>query len=133
MDIIERLKSHYERNPPRSSYGGSEGEGMRGTVYHKWPEGEDSKTLGGVVVWQGDIAASSGALPPDGYCVVDVCLDPSGYETPDAFPLWPEMEGHALRVVIYVDMFNRIHAKAVGGFSSYKKREIQELNKMKSS
>ncbi len=84
MEVIERLKSYYKENPPRLSYGGSEGEAVRGKVYHEWPKEEELKALGSVV-WRAQFPASPDASqPPDGYCAVDAYLDPSGHTNPDA-------------------------------------------------
>ena len=123
MHVIERLTNYYKQNPPRLSYGGSEGENMRGKVYLEWPKEEEVTNRGEVVVWLENIEASSDAPPIEGYCIVDVSLDPSGHKNPDALPLFPEMKGHALRIAVYVDSLDRIHMKAVGGFSSHGTRE----------
>ena len=124
MELITRLRAHYAQCPPRLSYGGSEGKNVTGKVYPKWPDDEVSKPLGAgaVQVWSNKILAIAEALPIEGYCVVDACLDETGRLNPEALPLWPEMEGHELSVTVYVDMYDRILMRAIGGFTSHKTR-----------
>lgn len=118
MHNVERLRTYYQKLPPCMSYGGSEGESLKGKVYAKWPEEELSASLGGPIVWRSHILAMPDVPVPDGYCSVDACLDSSGLQNPEALPLFPEMEGHELRVVVYVDCLNRIWMKAIGGFTA---------------
>lgn len=122
MEMVRRLKAHYEQCPPRLSYGGNEGKNVTGKSYQKWPTEEESKILGvgAVKVWYKKLSAKTDALPIEGYCVVDACLDETGRLTPDALPLWPEMEGHELTICVYVDMYDRIFMRAIGGFTSFK-------------
>ena len=124
MELITRLRAHYAQCPPRLSYGGSEGKNVTGKAYPKWPEDEASKPLeaGAVQVWSNKIPAVAEALPVEGYCVVNACLDETGRLKPEALPLWPEMEGHELSVTVYVDMYDRILMRAIGGFTSHKTR-----------
>ncbi len=123
MEQITRLIAHYAQCPPRLSYGGPEGTCVKGKLYPKWPD-EDSKLLGvgNIQVWAKTIPAIEKTLLIEGYCVVDACLDETGHLTPEAVPLWPEMEGHELYLIIYVDPHNRILVRAIGGFTSYKTR-----------
>lgn len=124
METINRLKTHYEQHPPRLSYGGNEGKNVTGKRYQKWPTEEEFNSWGiaAVKVWHEKLPAKTDTFPVEGYCVVNASLDESGYLTPDALPLWPEMEGHELSICVYVDMFGRIHMKAIGGFTSYETR-----------
>lgn len=124
MELVNRLRMHYEKYPPRLSYGGSGGKNVKGKTYSKWPAEEEFASLGvaAIQVWYSKIPASTEILPVEGYCVVDACLDQSGHLTPDALPLWLEMEGHAIYINVYVDMYACVHMRAIGGFTSYKTR-----------
>ena len=124
MEMISKLKTHYEQYPPRLSYGGNEGKNVTEKNYQKWPTEEESKPLGvaAVKVWHEKLSAKADAFPVECYCVVDACLDDSGRLIPDALPLRPEMEGHELSICVYVDMFDQIHMRAIGGFTSFKTR-----------
>ena len=121
--MARRLRIHYEQCPPRLSYGGSEGKNIEGKAYPKWPTEEESKLLKVAVVkvWYKKLPATD-TFPVEGYCVVNACLDETGRLTPDAVPLWPEMEGHEVSICIYVDMYDRIFMRAIGGFTSFKTR-----------
>jgi hypothetical protein len=124
MEVISRLKTHYEQYPPRLSYGGNEGKNITGKRYQKWPTEEEFNSLGiaAVKVWHEKLPATADTFPVEGYCVVDTCLDNSGRLIPDALPLWPEMEGHELSICVYVDRLDRIHMRAIGGFTSFETR-----------
>ncbi len=124
METINRLRKHYEQYPPRLSYGGTEGKNVTGKPYLKWPHEEESKSLGvgSVKVWHKRIPTVTSMLPVEGYCVVNACLDETGRFNPEALPLWPEMEGHELDIVVYVDMFDCIRMRAIGGFTFFKTR-----------
>jgi hypothetical protein len=124
MEMVRRLRTHYEQHPPRLSYGGNEGKNVTGKSYQKWPTEEESKPLGVAVVkvWCEKLSAKADAFPVEGYCVVDACLDETGRLTPNALPLWPEMEGHEISICVYVDMYDRIFMRAIGGFTSFKTR-----------
>jgi hypothetical protein len=93
MEMISKLRTHYEQYPPRLSYGGNEGKNVTGKSYQKWPTEEESKPLGvaAVKVWYEKLSAKADTFPVEGYCVVDACLDDTGRLIPDALPLWPEM------------------------------------------
>lgn len=119
MDVITRLKKHYENRAPRLSFGGSEGDAVQTRSYDKWPEKETMQTLG-VVVWRDHVKASPNISSPDGYRVVDACLDVSGTLDPDALPLPPEMQGHELQIAIFVDNLDCIRMRAIGGYSQPK-------------
>ncbi len=121
MENIRRLRAHYEHYPPRLSYIGKEETSITGKCYQKWPKEEEYKRLG-ATVWHQKLPASADALPVEGYCVIDACLDNSGHLTPDAMPLHPEMKGHELSICIYVSMLDRIHMRAIGGFTSIETR-----------
>lgn len=124
MKTINRLTNHYEQHPPQLSYGGSEGKNVTAKIYPSLPHEEMSKPLGvgSVQIWFKEFPATKTSLPIEGYCVVNACLDETGRLNPAALPLWPEMEGHGLRVMIYADMLNCIQMKAIGGFTTYKTR-----------
>jgi len=124
MEVIPRLRKHYEKNPPRPSYKGTEGKSMTGKVYSRWPHEEETRQLGvgAVEVWKERIPATQSILPLEGYCLVDACLDDTGHINTEVLPLWPEMEGHELLIVIYVDMFDCTRMRAIGGFTSRKTR-----------
>jgi hypothetical protein len=124
MELINRLRTYYEQYPPHLSYGGNEGKNVTGKPYQKWPTEEEFDSLGiaAVKVWHKNLPARANAFPIEGYCVVDACLDESGRLTPNALPLWPEMEGHELLICVYVDRLDRIHMRAIGGFTSFETR-----------
>lgn len=124
MELINRLMTHYKQYPPRLSYGGNEGKNLTGKSYQKWPTEEELNSLGiaAVKVWYEKYPPTTDKLPVEGYCVMDACLDESGRLTPDALPLSPEMEGHELSICVYVDMLDRIHMRAIGGFTSFETR-----------
>lgn len=124
MEMARRLMTYYEQYPPRLSYGGNEGKNITGKIYQMWPTEEESKFLGvaSVKVWHEKLPAKANVFPVEGYCVVDACLDESGRLTPDALPLWPEMEGHELSICVYVDMYERTFMRAIGGFMSFETR-----------
>lgn len=46
MEIINKLRTHYEQYPPLLSYGGNEGKNVTRKSYQKWPTEEESKPLG---------------------------------------------------------------------------------------
>lgn len=89
MEMISKLKTHYEQYPPRLSYGGSEGKYVTGKSYQNWPIEEEFKLLGaaGVKVWYEKLSAKEDAFPIEGYCVVDACLDDTGRLIPDAIAM----------------------------------------------
>lgn len=53
MEMISKLRTHYEQYPPRLSYGGNEGKNVTGKSYQKWPTEEESKPLGVAAVKSG--------------------------------------------------------------------------------
>lgn len=132
MDQINRLREHYKSNPPRLSYGGSEGEGWKGLAFVSYPQEEAGKSLGlgTVIVWRGKFPSTNEELPVERHCVVTVCLDSWGNSNPEAIPLHPEMEGHAVDALIYVDMMGNIHAKAIGGATTHATRNALLERKM---
>ncbi len=124
MEKIAQLIQHYQSAPPRLSYGGSEGTGWDGLAYEKYPQEEANNSIGpgAQIVWSGKFQATRIDLPIECYCVINVCLDVRGNSIPTALPLYPEMAGHALDAIIYVDMFGCIRAKAIGGATTYATR-----------
>lgn len=124
MELIEKLIAHYKLNPPRLSYDGREGRDVKGAAYPSWPKEEEIKLLGvgSIAVWRGRIPGTKIELPVEGYCVVDACLDETGRFIPEALPLWPEMEGHELSIIVYVDRLDCVRMRAIGGFTTIKTR-----------
>ncbi len=116
MDVIERLIQHYLNQAPLLSFTAQEGDSLKVRQYHEWPEKEAGEELG-APVWRGHEKASSNTPPPDGYCVIDACLDASGFKNPGTLPLHPQMRGQEIRIIVYVDTLNCIHMRAIGGYS----------------
>ncbi len=126
MEMVVKLTEHYKSNPPYLSYGGAEGTGWSALAFEKYPQEETNKQLGpgAVIVWRGKFEATRAELPIERYCVVTVCLDVRGNSIPEALPLHPEMEGHALEAVVYVDMLGCIRAKVIGGATTHATRTV---------
>jgi hypothetical protein len=122
MYNVEKIKCHYDNHPPRLSFGGSEGLSVKGTVFLKFPEEEFYRNSNGITVLHSKIEATNPSLSVDGYCLVEACLQIGGKEIPDALPFFPEMEGHSISVIVFVDWFERIRMRAIGGFTTYKNR-----------
>lgn len=120
MVQIERLTKNYTENPPRLSFNGSEGQSVTGMVHSEWPHNEEKEHLGdgSIIVWRSRIPAGTSPLPVEGYCVVNACLDVTGRSIPERLPLFQEMEGHELIIVVYVDKLGCIRMRAIGGFTS---------------
>jgi hypothetical protein len=77
-------------------------------------------------VYYNEYPASRSDLPVEAYCLVTICLDSRGDSVPNAIPLLLEMEGHAVKVGIYIDMFDRIFAYAIGGATTHATRNAVE-------
>lgn len=58
MNIIEKLTTHYQTQPPQLAFGGSEGIAFQTNVFEKWPDHEATKPLGGIAVWRYRTAVS---------------------------------------------------------------------------
>jgi hypothetical protein len=119
MEMIARLMEHYKSYPPRFVYERAKRTGWNPPIGLEEYLQELTKPLrpGAIIVWRRNFEATRQDLPSEKYRVVDVCLDQWGDSTPDALPLHPDMEGHALEVAIYVDRMGYIHAKMIGGCS----------------
>jgi len=115
MNVFERLTQHYQTQPPRLSFRGSEGSAMQMRIFDKYPDEEATKPLG-VTVWRHRSTASPDVAPAVGYCMVDACLDVSGWNNPDALPLPVEMKNHELEIVVYLDCLDCIRMRAIGGY-----------------
>lgn len=118
MNIIERLRAHYQIQPPRYSFkGSSEGLTMEAQLFDKRP---NQKAIDlEIPVWREFKQANAG-VSLDGYCVVNVLLDASENGNPEMLPLPPQMEGHELETEIYVDCLNCIRMRAIGGYTRCK-------------
>ena len=117
MNIIEKLTKHYQTQPPKLDFGGSEGTAFQTQVFEEWPDHEAIKPLGGVTVWRYRTAVSPKDILNVRYCVVDVCLDVSGRDTPAALPLPPEMQNQPTEIVVYVDHLDCIRMRAIGSYA----------------
>jgi hypothetical protein len=118
MDIISRLTEYYRNQEPKLSFGSCEGTSLTTVVYPKWPEEKAQEHLG-IPVWRGQIKSSPDSPVPAGYCVVDAYLDVQGHGNPEALPLPSQMLGHELLILIYVDKYNSIRMRTIGGFTGH--------------
>jgi hypothetical protein len=116
MNVFERLTKYYQTQPPRLSFGGSEGSALQMRVFDKYPDEEATKPLG-ITVWRHRSTVNLDTAPIVGYCMVDVCLDFSGWSNPDALHLPLEMQNHELEIVVYLDRLDCIRMRAIGGYS----------------
>jgi hypothetical protein len=115
MEVVTRLKNHYESHPPQVRF-----EGLVENVvpYKEWPENLARKDPG-IIVWHKTIKANTGtSRPPDAYYVINECLDPVGDKKPRVLTLPSNMLGHAIQIIVYIDRFDRIFMRAIGGFTA---------------
>ncbi len=121
MQNALKLKEHYETDPPRLSFGGTEG-----CTFHKdWPKSEYNESIeGSIPVWRHTEPRSDEGLSLDGYCVVNVCLDPSGRQIPEVLSLPKEMEGHEIRILVYLTSLDCISMRAIGGITNSSTKQL---------
>lgn len=135
MEMIQKLKNHYEQNPPYLSYESNQGNGLKFTLRSERAGKEEFEFLGvgSAVVWRADIQDSEDVFPVEGYGIVEAILDVSGVSIPEELSLFPEMEGHAVNIIVYVDMLNCVRLKATGAYTSHETRssEIEKRNRVK--
>ena len=121
MNIFTRLIAHYQNQSPMLSFREAEGYFTKAYKFSEWPKKEE-KEIPGRLVWHDCILSTLDVIQPDGYCVVNTCLDASGFHNPKTLPLPPEIRGHKLHIMIYVDNLNRILMPAIGGFTAHKEQ-----------